>query len=136
MDYKKLVVIKQFRVTANDYLYELPAGLIDEGDEDVVETARRELKEETGLDLVSVNEQYSKAKTYLSPGMTDESVALVFCTCRGEISEEYLEENEDIKTILMSQEDAKAVLESDEKIDIKAFLMLQNFVIFGDKMFV
>ena len=32
--------------------------------------------------------------------------------------------------------EAEAILESDEKIDIKAFLMLQNFVLLGDKMFV
>ena len=68
--------------------------------------------------------------------MTDESVALVFCTCDGEISRDYLEANEDIETILVSQQEAEAILESDEKIDIKAFLMLQNFVLLGDKMFV
>ena len=135
VEYKKLVVIKQFRVPVNNYIYEIPAGLIDKG-EDILKTVRRELKEETGLNLLDINEKYSKSKTYLSPGMTDESVALIFCTCNGEISEDYLEANEDIKTILVSQEEAKAILESDEKIDIKAFLMLQNFVLLGDKMFV
>ncbi|MGM9534076.1 MAG: NUDIX hydrolase [Intestinibacter sp.] len=136
VEYNKLVVIKQFRVPVNDYIYEVPAGLVDKGETDVIETVRRELKEETGLNLLDINEKYSKSKTYLSPGMTDESVALIFCTCNGEISEDYLEANEDIKTILVSQEEAKAILESDEKIDIKAFLMLQNFVLLGDKMFV
>ncbi|MGN1033505.1 MAG: NUDIX hydrolase [Intestinibacter sp.] len=136
VEYKKLVVIKQFRVPVNGYVYELPAGLIDADDKDVVETAKRELKEETGLNLLDVNKNYSRDKTYLSPGMTDESVALVFCTCDGEISQEYLEANEDIKTILVSREEAKAILESNEKIDIKAFLMLQNFVLFGDKIFI
>lgn len=135
VEYKKLVVIKQFRVPVNNYIYEVPAGLVDHG-EDILETVRRELKEETGLNLLEINKKYSKAKTYLSPGMTDESVALVFCTCDGEISRDYLEANEDIETILVSQQEAEAILESDEKIDIKAFLMLQNFVLLGDKMFV
>ena len=47
----KLVLIKQFRVPINDYVIELPAGLIDKG-ESFIETVERELKEETGLDLV------------------------------------------------------------------------------------
>lgn len=135
VEYKKLVVIKQFRVPINDYLYELPAGLVDEDDTDIVESVKRELKEETGLNLVGVNANYSKDKTYLSPGMTDESVALVFCTCDGEISRDYLEDDEDIEAILISQEEAKDILKSNEKIDIKAFLMLQNFVLLGEKMF-
>ena len=134
-DEKKLVAIKQFRMPINNYVYELPAGLIDNND-DIISTVKRELKEETGLNLLEINKKYSKGKTYLSPGMTDESVALVFCTCDGEISRDYLEANEDIETILVSQQEAEAILESDEKIDIKAFLMLQNFVLLGDKMFV
>ena len=50
----KLVVIKQFRVPLNDYVYEIPAGLIDDG-EDFETTVRRELKEETGLDLLKID---------------------------------------------------------------------------------
>ena len=29
---KKLVLVKQFRVPINDYIYELPAGLVDDGE--------------------------------------------------------------------------------------------------------
>ena len=49
---KKLVAIKQFRVPLNNYVYELPAGLIDNND-DIISTVERELKEETGLTLTS-----------------------------------------------------------------------------------
>ena len=28
-EYKKLILIKQFRVPINNYIYELPAGLVD-----------------------------------------------------------------------------------------------------------
>ena len=38
-----------------DWVYNFPAGLIDEGEEPI-ESARRELKEETGLDLLTVND--------------------------------------------------------------------------------
>ena len=86
-DEKKLVAIKQFRIPLNNYVYELPAGLID-NDDDIIPTVKRELKEETGLDLEEVIESKVGNKLYLSPGMTDESVSLVYCTCSGEISTE------------------------------------------------
>ena len=41
---KELVLIRQFRVPLNDYIYELPAGLID-ANELPLEAAIRELKE-------------------------------------------------------------------------------------------
>ena len=51
----RLVVTKEFRVPIWDYEYGFPAGLID-ADEDIAETVKRELKEETGLDLVKINQ--------------------------------------------------------------------------------
>ena len=134
--YKKLVIIKQFRVPINDYIYEVPAGLVDKGDKDILESVKRELKEETGLDLLDVNNDYTIEKTYLSPGMTDESIALVFCTCDGELNKDGLEDDEDIEAILVSKEEARKILKSKEKMDVKAFLILQNFVLLGEKMFV
>lgn len=113
--YKKLVIIKQFRVPINDYIYEVPAGLVDKGDKDILESVKRELKEETGLDLLDVNNDYTIEKTYLSPGMTDESIALVFCTCDGELNKDGLEDDEDIEAILVSQEEARKILKSKEK---------------------
>ncbi|MBU3209465.1 NUDIX hydrolase [Clostridium algidicarnis] len=124
---KKLVVIRQFRVPINDYVYELPAGLIDKG-EDFKDTVKRELKEETGLDLIDIDYEKTKSKVYISTGMTDESVSLVYCTCTGSISKDYLEDDEDIDIMLLSKEEAKEVLKSNKKIDIKALLMIQNFI--------
>ena len=126
-DEDKLVVIKQFRVPLNDYVYEIPAGLIDCG-EDFETTVRRELKEETGLDLLEIDYNKTKPKAYISTGMTDESAALVYCTCLGETSKDYLEPDEDIEVILLSRQEAKNLISSDEKIDIKAFLAIQNFI--------
>ena len=123
----KLVIIKQFRVPLNDYVYEIPAGLIDPG-EDFETTVKRELKEETGLDLLKIDFTKTKLKAYISTGMTDESAALVYCTCLGVISKEYLEPDEDIEIMLLSRQEAKSLIESNENIDIKAFLAIQNFI--------
>lgn len=127
---EKLVVIKQFRVPLNDYVYELPAGLID-GDEPAKEAASRELKEETGLDLTKIHEDKSCTKAYFSAGMTEESGALVYCSCTGEVSKEGLEADEDIEPLLITPEEAKALIASDCKIDIKAYLVLQSFAKLG-----
>lgn len=124
---KKLVLVKQFRVPINDYIYELPAGLVDQG-EDTLNSLKRELKEETGLDLVEIIPGIGRDKVYLSPGMTDESVNLVYCTCEGDISKDGLEEDEDLEPLLISKEEAKAILESDSKIDIKCLMVLQLFI--------
>lgn len=133
-DSKKLVLIKQFRVPINNYIYELPAGLVD-GDEEIDKAVSRELKEETGLDIISINSINSKEKLYLSPGMTDESVCFVYCLCEGTISKDYLEDDEDIETVLISQEEAKEILKGREEIDIKCYLMLQMFANLGSKIF-
>lgn len=123
----KLVIIKQFRIPLNDYVYELPAGLIDSG-EDFRSTVSRELREETGLNLIDIDYKKTKTKTYISTGMTDESVALVYCSCSGEITNEYLEADEDIEVMLFSKEEARVLIESDRKIDIKALMAIQKFI--------
>ncbi|MFD3156829.1 NUDIX hydrolase [Haloimpatiens sp. FM7330] len=123
----KLVVIKQFRVPINNYVYELPAGLVDSG-EDFLTTVKRELKEETGLDLIEIDHKKTKSKAYVSTGMTDECVALVFCSCSGTISKEYLEPDEDIEVMLLSKEQAAELINSNKNIDIKALMAIQNFI--------
>lgn len=131
---KKLICIKQFRIPLNDYVYELPAGLID-GNESIEDSVKRELKEETGLELLEINYEKTRRGVYASAGMTDESAAIVFCVCQGDISKDYLEEDEDIETILLSQLEAKELLRTDSKIDMRAFIMLQAFVELGEKLF-
>ena len=130
---KKIVLINQYRVPINKHIYELPAGLVDKGEEPEI-AVKRELKEETGLDLISINKINSKENLYLSPGMTDECVAFVYCLCDGEISDKYQEEDEDIKALLISQEEAKDLLKED-CIDIKAYLILQMFAKLGEELF-
>lgn len=125
---KKLVLIRQFRVPINNYVIELPAGLVD-GNEGYEEAVKRELKEETGLDLINIDKEASIEKSYVSPGMTDESVALIKCYCSGEISTDNLEEDEDIEIVMVNKEEAIKLLNSKEKIDIKAFMAIQSFIL-------
>lgn len=136
-DSQKLVIIKEFRVPINKYIYELPAGLVDSDDENFESTVKRELKEETGLDLIEIKKDLSSNQVYLSPGMTDESAAFVYCICSGDTSSEFLEDDEDIEAILVSQEEAKEIIKNNViSLDIRAYLILQSFSILGEKMFI
>ena len=66
-----------------DVLLGLPGGLID-GDETPEECARRELKEETGLDLVEIREVLPPAACTV--GIGDERTICVFGTAEGEFN--------------------------------------------------
>ena len=74
-----------------------------------------------------IDEEKSVDKVYLSAGMTDESVALVYCKCKGTLSTAYMEADEDIEPMLISKEEAKAILASGHKTDIKAYMILRQY---------
>ena len=68
----RFVFVRQQRVATGGKLLELPAGLIDEG-ETPLETARRELREETGLRGGGWRELTS---FWTSPGFVNERVTV------------------------------------------------------------
>ena len=70
---ERVVLVRQTRTAAGgEHLLELPAGLIDEGEEPL-ETARRELREETGL---SGGRWREVASFWTSPGFLNERVTV------------------------------------------------------------
>lgn len=121
----KIVVTREYRVPLAGYEYGFPAGLIDNG-ESVEQAVRRELKEETGLDLTKVIRV--SPPLYSSAGMTDESVAMVYIECNGRPSTAANASSELIEIDLVSPAQA-ADLCSDPnlKFDVKAWLVLDNY---------
>ncbi|MBU1077397.1 MAG: NUDIX hydrolase [Spirochaetes bacterium] len=70
----RVLLVKQYRPVIKRPIWELPAGLIDEG-ETPFHAAKRELKEETGFiagKLIKVGAAFS------SPGFTDEKTIIFF----------------------------------------------------------
>ena len=68
----EILLIRQYRYAANGYVYEIPAGRLDNG-ETPENCARRELREETGY---SANQFRSLTTIYTTPGFTDERIHL------------------------------------------------------------
>jgi ADP-ribose pyrophosphatase len=71
-DDPQVLLIRQYRYAAEGYLYEIPAGRLDPG-EDPLDCARRELREETGCTAERVERLYT---IYTTPGFTDEKIHL------------------------------------------------------------
>ena len=81
-DSPKLLLTREYRYPAGQFLLSPPAGLLDPEDErendPILETARREIKEETGIELAGQDSlKIVNPLLFSSPGMTDESNALV-----------------------------------------------------------
>ncbi|MGD9016500.1 MAG: NUDIX hydrolase [Desulfobacterales bacterium] len=126
---RAVVVIEEFRVPLGGYQYGFPAGLVDPG-ETIEDAAVRELKEETGLDLVRISK--ISPPIYSSSGMTDESISMVFCECSGAPSADANEASEDITVHFVDQDDARELcIDADARVDAKAWLVLYGFAMTG-----
>jgi ADP-ribose pyrophosphatase len=68
----QVLLIRQYRYAAERYLYEIPAGRLDPGEEPEA-CARRELREETGCTAERVERLTTM---YTTPGFTDERIHL------------------------------------------------------------
>ena len=82
----RVVLVRQYRYSIDDYIYEFPAGLV-EPEENFKEAGIREMKEETGLTFIpiEVDPAYEKP-AFTTIGLTDESCAIVFGKAEGRIS--------------------------------------------------
>lgn len=72
----QILLIKQYRYAADGFMYEIPAGRLDAGEEPV-DCARRELKEETGCTAATMEHLYTM---YTTPGFTDERIHIFMAT--------------------------------------------------------
>jgi ADP-ribose pyrophosphatase len=75
-DKKRILLVRQYRLPAGKYLWELPAGKVDEG-ETPIQAAKRELIEETGYRA----RKWEKLSTfYPSPGYVAEKMTIYLAT--------------------------------------------------------
>lgn len=116
-DDPQILLIRQYRYAADGFVWEIPAGRLDDG-EDPLECARRELLEETGCSA----ERIERLTTiYTTPGFTDERIHLFMGVglTRGEHKREQ-DEFMEIETMPISR--ALALIEQGEMTDSKSII--------------
>ena len=109
-----IVVERQYRHAANQFLWELPAGKLDPG-EDALAGAQRELAEETGY---SAKKWKPLAEYYASPGFLGESMK-VFVAEGLVAGDAHPEDDEQIEFRLVKLSEALKMIEKGAILDGK-----------------
>jgi ADP-ribose pyrophosphatase len=84
-DERRVALVRQYRYPVGEVLWELPAGLVEPG-EDRRSAGARELAEETGL---AASDWSSLISIYSSPGYSDERIEIFLARGLAPIGEEF-----------------------------------------------
>jgi ADP-ribose pyrophosphatase len=116
-DDPQLLLIRQYRYAADGFIYEIPAGRLDAG-EDPKDCAARELREETGCTARNIEFLFTM---FTTPGFTDEKIHVFLATGleRGETAHE-ADEFMTLETVSLSH--ALRMIEKGEISDGKTAL--------------
>jgi len=116
-DKKRILLVRQYRLPARQYLWELPAGKVDEG-ESPLQAAKRELIEETGYQA----KKWTKLVTFFpSPGYVAEKMTIFLATdlTAGQATPM---EDERIETRWFTAKEVGAAIRSGKIIDAKTMI--------------
>ena len=122
----KVVLIRQYRYPLGGYVYEFPAGLVEEG-EDMLSAAIREMYEETGLTFLPKEGGSYSRPFFTTIGMTDESCGTVYGYCSGEPTNAHQEASEEIQVVIADRTECRRILK-EENVAIMCAYMLMHFI--------
>jgi ADP-ribose pyrophosphatase len=122
VDQRRVCLIRSRRLTVGETLIEVPAGT-REPNETPLETARRELAEETGYQADQFDELVS---FYPSPGVSDERM-WVFVATGLTAGTPAREANEEIENLIVSWEEALAMIDRGEIRDGKTIVAIMKW---------
>jgi ADP-ribose pyrophosphatase len=116
-----IILIRQYRYAVNRWLWELPAGSVDEG-ETPEEAARRECHEEIGQIPETV---VRLGSMYPTPGYCDEEMFFFRVSGLTEPAHDAeLDEDEDIEVRVFTVKDVKEMIRRGEIVDMKTVIGL------------
>lgn len=116
----QIVLIRQYRYATGGWLYEVPAGRPDRPGEPWDECARRELREEAGLEA---GELRAITSIWTTPGFSDERIHL-FVATRLTAAERRLDADEFVETAVMPLSRALEMVRDGEITDAKTICTL------------
>jgi ADP-ribose pyrophosphatase len=119
MDDGRLLLIRQFRYPLRAFILEFPAGKLDSG-QTPIETARRELEEETGYAAGHMQPEFSFCT---SPGFCNEVIHLFIATNLTR-TEQRLEEGEHITVECFTVDECLRMIGEGTVADAKTILGL------------
>ncbi len=117
----KVILVRQYRYPVNAFLWELPAGSVDEG-ESPEQAARRECHEEIGLLPSTV---VRLTALYPTPGYCDEEMVFFRLSGLEKTAEQAaVDEDEDIESKVYELRDARDMIRRGEIQDMKTVVGL------------
>lgn len=125
-DQNRVLLVRQYRLPALRHLWELPAGRMDTG-ETVLQAARRELREETGL---RARKMQKLAEFWASPGFLAEKMTIFLATGLSH-GEQSPMEDERIETRWFTARELDQMIQSGKLPDAKTqigFLRWQRYM--------
>jgi ADP-ribose pyrophosphatase len=115
-------LIRQWRFVIDQYILEAPAGTMEPGEEPV-ETARREIIEETGF---RAGELIPRGFIYTTPGFTDEMIYLYEARDLTPSSEYSPDADEIIETVRLPVQTVIRMIQSGEIVDAKTIAIISR----------
>ena len=117
-------LLKQYRAAIGQYIYEAPAGTMEAGEEPV-ETAHRELIEETGFGARSI---VPKGFIYTTPGYTDERIFLFEARGLSPSQDYRKDEDEIIEVVDVEINDIAAMVADGTICDAKTICLIHRCI--------
>jgi ADP-ribose pyrophosphatase len=114
---KRILLVRQYRLPADRYLWELPAGRLDPG-EKPLQAARRELAEETGYQARNWKKLVS---FWVSPGYVQEKMTIFLATDLREGKATPMDD-ERIETRWFTRQELAALIDSGKIADAKTMI--------------
>ena len=112
-----VALVRQYRHAAGDYLLEIPAGTLNEGEEPMI-GAVRELEEEIGVRAAHVRKL---TEFYVSPGFLTEKMHLYMATGLTEVGQK-LEEDENLTIERYSFDELNEMIRDGRIVDAKTMV--------------